>query len=168
MMDANRCTFGPPGGMPQSLAANFKSLPPRQILTLNFDAPEMWLVEPVVAEHDLDNIKLEQLGDSPTLSAVYELEALMLTGRCIDPHSRRRDLVSPASLSVCVCLPGFLTSCWHACLLLCLPACLPLVCMSLSVTVCLSVRLSVCIFFRLSVRLSEPSVSMPACMSACL
>ena len=82
------------GGMPQPPAAVFKSLPPRQILTLNFDAPEMWLVEPVIAEHDLDNLKLEQLGDSPTLSAEYELEALMLTGRCMDLHARRRELVS--------------------------------------------------------------------------
>ena len=84
------------GGMPQPPAAVFKSLPPRQILTLNFDAPEMWLVEPVIAEHDLDNLKLEQLGDSPTLSAEYELEALMLTGRCMDLHARRRELVSKA------------------------------------------------------------------------
>ena len=80
--------------MPQPPAAVFKSLPPRQILTLNFDAPEMWLAEPVIAEHDLDNLKLEQLGDSPTLSAEYELEALMLTGRCMDLHARRRELVS--------------------------------------------------------------------------
>ena len=82
------------GGPPHSPAATFKSLPPRQILTLNFDAPEMWLVEPVIAEHDLDNLKLEQLGEVSTLSAEYELEALMLTGRCIDRHSKRRDLVS--------------------------------------------------------------------------
>ncbi len=81
------------GGTPQPPAAVFKSLPPRQILTLNFDAPEMWLVEPVIAEHDLDNLKLEQLGDAPTLSAEYELEALMLTGRCMDLHARRRELV---------------------------------------------------------------------------
>ncbi len=87
------------GGMPQPPAAVFKSLPPRQILTLNFDAPEMWLVEPVIAEHDLDNLKLEQLGDSPTLKAEYELEALMLTGRCMDLHARRRELVSKACMN---------------------------------------------------------------------
>ena len=79
--------------MPPPPAAYFKSLPPHQILTLNFDAPEMWLVEPVVAEHDLDNLKLEQLGDSATLNAEYELEALMLTGRCMDLHAKRRELV---------------------------------------------------------------------------
>ena len=84
--------------MLQSPAATFKNLPPPQILTLNFDAPEMWLVEPVVAEHDLDNLKLEQLGDSATLSAEYELEALMLAGRCVDRYARRRDLVSLVGL----------------------------------------------------------------------
>ncbi|KAL3134029.1 hypothetical protein ABBQ32_008463 [Trebouxia sp. C0010 RCD-2024] len=88
------------GGMPPPPAATFRSLPPRQILTLNFDAPEMWLVEPVVAEHDLDNLKLEQLGDASTLSAEFELEALMLTGRCIDRHSRRRDLVYPRGVQL--------------------------------------------------------------------
>ncbi|DBA75355.1 TPA: hypothetical protein ACH3X1_010624 [Trebouxia sp. C0004] len=90
----------PAGGMPQPPAAVFKSLPPHQILTLNFDAPEMWLVEPVVAEHDLDNLKLEQLGNSPTLSAEYELEALMLTGRCMDLHARRRELVTPRGVQL--------------------------------------------------------------------
>ena len=62
-------------------------------------------MEPVVAEHDLDNLKLEQLGEASTLSAEYELEALMLTGRCIDQHSRRRDLVSHAlCLIPAICL----------------------------------------------------------------
>lgn len=88
--------------MPQSPAATFRSLPPRQILTLNFDAPEMWLVEPVVADYDLDNLKLEQLGEASTLSAEFELEALMLTGRCIDRYSRRRDLVSLAFVCLSV------------------------------------------------------------------
>lgn len=30
--------------------------------------------------HDLDNILLENLGDTRTLQAVFELEALVLTG----------------------------------------------------------------------------------------
>lgn len=80
------------GQVPSPPGAVFKSLPPRQTLTLNFDAPEMWLVEPTVAQHDLDNLRLEQL-DASMLHAEFELEALMLTGRCIDMHSKRRDLV---------------------------------------------------------------------------
>ena len=89
------------GGVPQQPAAIFKSLPPGRILTLNFDAPEMWLVEPVVAQHDLDNLKLEQLGDEPTLSAEYELEALMLTGQCKDLEAKRRDLVRAPLVLLC-------------------------------------------------------------------
>lgn len=52
----------------------------------------MWLVEPIVAQHDLDNLRLEQL-DAAMLHAEFELEALMLTGRCIDMQAKRRDLV---------------------------------------------------------------------------
>ncbi|CAJ1963684.1 unnamed protein product [Sphenostylis stenocarpa] len=33
-------------------------------------------------DHDLDNILLENLGDTRTLQAVFELEALVLTGHC--------------------------------------------------------------------------------------
>lgn len=80
------------GQVPSPPGAVFKSLPRRQTLTLNFDAPEMWLVEPTVAQHDLDNLRLEQL-DASMLHAEFELEALMLTGRCIDMQSKRRDLV---------------------------------------------------------------------------
>lgn len=32
--------------------------------------------------HDLDNILLENLGDERTLKAVFELESLILTGKC--------------------------------------------------------------------------------------
>lgn len=31
--------------------------------------------------HDLDNILLENLGDTRTLQAIFELEALVLTGK---------------------------------------------------------------------------------------
>lgn len=34
----------------------------------------------VTCRHDLDNIVLEKLGDIRTMHAVYELEALVLTG----------------------------------------------------------------------------------------
>lgn len=49
---------------------------------MNLDVPEPWLVEPVIAVHDLDNILLENLGNQRTLQAVFELEALVLTGHC--------------------------------------------------------------------------------------
>jgi hypothetical protein len=42
----------------------------------------------VAAEHDLDNLRLEELGPSrPAMEALFELEALMLTGMCLDLSS---------------------------------------------------------------------------------
>ncbi|XP_072958522.1 UDP-glucose:glycoprotein glucosyltransferase [Typha angustifolia] len=62
--------------------AFFSNMPLSKTLTMNLDVPEPWLVEPVVAIHDLDNMLLENLGDERTLQAVFELEALLLTGHC--------------------------------------------------------------------------------------
>lgn len=62
--------------------AFFANMPLSKTLTMNLDVPEPWLVEPVVAIHDLDNILLENLGDVRTLQAVFDLEALVLTGHC--------------------------------------------------------------------------------------
>ncbi|KAG6709705.1 hypothetical protein I3842_06G146800 [Carya illinoinensis] len=62
--------------------AFFANMPLSKTLTMNLDVPEPWLVEPVIAVHDLDNILLENLGDTRTLQAVFELEAFVLTGHC--------------------------------------------------------------------------------------
>ncbi|KAK6156984.1 hypothetical protein DH2020_011232 [Rehmannia glutinosa] len=59
--------------------AFFANMPLSKTLTMNLDVPEPWLVQPLVAIHDLDNILLENLADTRTLQAVYELEALVLT-----------------------------------------------------------------------------------------
>ncbi|KAF6171102.1 hypothetical protein GIB67_020581 [Kingdonia uniflora] len=64
--------------------AFFSNMPLSKTLTMNLDVPEPWLVEPVIAVHDLDNILLENLGDTRTLQAVFELEALVLTGHCAE------------------------------------------------------------------------------------
>ncbi|MBA0726897.1 hypothetical protein Golax_002691 [Gossypium laxum] len=85
--------------------AFFANMPLSKTLTMNLDVPEPWLVEPVIAvcnityltaltnlslhiykyiSHDLDNILLENLGDIRTLQAVFELEALVLTGHCAE------------------------------------------------------------------------------------
>ncbi|XP_021717311.1 UDP-glucose:glycoprotein glucosyltransferase-like [Chenopodium quinoa] len=64
--------------------AFFANMPLSKTLTMNLDVPETWLVEPVIAVHDLDNILLENLGDTRTLQAVFELEALVLTGHCFE------------------------------------------------------------------------------------
>ncbi|PIN18202.1 UDP-glucose:glycoprotein glucosyltransferase [Handroanthus impetiginosus] len=62
--------------------AFFANMPLSKTLTMNLDVPEPWLVQPIVAIHDLDNILLENLADTRTLQAVFELEALVLTGHC--------------------------------------------------------------------------------------
>lgn len=36
--------------------------------------------------HDLDNILLENLGDTRTLQAVFEIEALVLNGKVVHPN----------------------------------------------------------------------------------
>ncbi|XP_039137617.1 UDP-glucose:glycoprotein glucosyltransferase [Dioscorea cayenensis subsp. rotundata] len=62
--------------------AFFANMPQSKTLTMNLDVPEPWLVEPVIAIHDVDNILLENIGEMRTLQAVFELEALLLTGHC--------------------------------------------------------------------------------------
>lgn len=37
----------------------------------------------IIHSHDLDNILLENLGETRTLQAVFELEALVLTGMIV-------------------------------------------------------------------------------------
>ncbi|CAI7863340.1 unnamed protein product [Closterium sp. NIES-54] len=60
-------------------------MPLTRTLTLNLKVPEPWLVEPAVADHDLDNLVLEKVAD-PSVVAVFELEALMITGGCLPAH----------------------------------------------------------------------------------
>ena len=47
---------------------------------------------------DLDNLKLGELpvplGGGVALHARFQLEALLLTGQCIDPGARRREEVN--------------------------------------------------------------------------
>lgn len=78
----SRHPFNPDGSLQSGPFAIFSNMPPTRTLTMNLDVPEPWLVEPVDAIYDLDNIVLEKLGDARTMHAVFELEALMLTGHC--------------------------------------------------------------------------------------
>jgi len=68
-----------------SISALFATLPLHKTLTLGMDVPEGWLVEPVAAAHDLDNLRLDELEASERYAtAEFELEALMVYGMCID------------------------------------------------------------------------------------
>lgn len=44
---------------------------------------------------DLDNLHLADLGAAPALAAGFELEALLLTGSCVDIAAASRDKVEP-------------------------------------------------------------------------
>ncbi|KAG0591180.1 hypothetical protein KC19_1G156300 [Ceratodon purpureus] len=81
-------SFTSEGSLTAGPFALFSNMPPSRTLTMNLDVPEPWLVEPVVALHDLDNIVLEKLEDTRTMHAVYELEALVLTGHCYEKETR--------------------------------------------------------------------------------
>jgi UDP-glucose:glycoprotein glucosyltransferase len=89
-----------------STGAVFSVLPIHHTLTLGIDVPDPWLVAPVTAQQDLDNLRLDDVvvaeegtrkenKNEPSSSsssshsiyavhAVYELEALLLFGSCID------------------------------------------------------------------------------------
>ncbi|KAL4422940.1 hypothetical protein ABPG75_009137 [Micractinium tetrahymenae] len=91
-------------GPPAAAAAEFARLPGSKVLTLGMDEPEAWLVEPVRAQHDLDNLRLEELPPGqPAMEALYELEALLLTGMCLDLASlqaRLRDQIHPRGVQL--------------------------------------------------------------------
>ena len=73
---------------PQDDHALFASLRTPQVLTLHLDAPDKWLVECVEAAYDMDNVRLSQMPDTQrTLTARYELTAILITGACEDVSS---------------------------------------------------------------------------------
>ena len=63
-------------------SALFYGLPENSLLTLNMDTPESWLVEAVHSPYDLDNILLGEVESR--VAAEFELEKLLLEGRCYD------------------------------------------------------------------------------------
>lgn len=58
----------------------YRRLPPKRVLTVNLEVPEAWLVEPIKAVHDLDNLRLV---------------------RCRPPHSAARRTTRCAGASTC-------------------------------------------------------------------
>ena len=84
--------FDAEGALLPGPTVSFGGLPEGRTLTMNMDVPERWLVEPVRATYDLDNLRLEDLpADQTTVSVGFELEALLVTGSCIDPGASRRE-----------------------------------------------------------------------------
>jgi UDP-glucose:glycoprotein glucosyltransferase len=75
----------PGRGPPPPPAAIFDALPPHQTLTLGMAVPEGWLVHPAAADHDLDNLRLEELAPGvKQMEASFALESILVEGACID------------------------------------------------------------------------------------
>ena len=70
-------------GSVTDLKASFEGLPRQALLNLALDVPPAWLVAPKEAVQDLDNIKLSALKPDASVSAIYELEHILIEG-----HSR--------------------------------------------------------------------------------
>ena len=70
-------------GLPGPPSAYFPRLPQKRVLTLQLDVPNSWLVEPVQASMDLDNLKLDDFPGR-VACAEFELEALIITGSCLE------------------------------------------------------------------------------------
>uniref|UniRef100_A0A0K0FWP3 UDP-glucose:glycoprotein glucosyltransferase 1 (inferred by orthology to a human protein) n=1 Tax=Strongyloides venezuelensis TaxID=75913 RepID=A0A0K0FWP3_STRVS len=65
-----------------SPVAVFENLPKKQLLTLNVISPDAWMIQPVFAEYDLDNIKMENVEKN--VIANFELRNILLEGHCFD------------------------------------------------------------------------------------
>lgn len=85
-------------------AATFESLPQKKTLTLEMDVPEAWLVTPVHAPQDLDNLRLEDLPPKQQYAtADFKLESLLVTGMCVDLaaiEAGRREGVHPRGVQL--------------------------------------------------------------------
>lgn len=80
-------SFDPSGKIIEP-SAIFKQLPSSNVLTLNMDVQETWLVGLTYSLYDLDNIKLSDVT-SNTLTARYQLESIVLTGSCVSIKTNR-------------------------------------------------------------------------------
>lgn len=103
MCQCMNCNVICAGELPGVPTAAFTGLPSEKILTLNMDVPEAWLVEPVKAELDLDNLRLADLGGKRVMTAEFELESLILSGSCTDIAATSRAQVSCCEVFLLVC-----------------------------------------------------------------
>ncbi|VUZ57741.1 unnamed protein product [Hymenolepis diminuta] len=73
-------------------SAYFDYLPSESLLTLGVDAPHNWMVAPIRAEEDLDNLRLGEIASrtgNQRVDAEFELEYLLLEGHCLDNSTRQ-------------------------------------------------------------------------------
>ena len=60
----------------------FTDLPSKQLLTLNVISPDSWMIQPIYADYDLDNIKMQTVKKD--VIAKFELIHILLEGHCFD------------------------------------------------------------------------------------
>ncbi|ORX41875.1 hypothetical protein BCR36DRAFT_587674 [Piromyces finnis] len=63
--------------------AEFENIPIDPLFTVGIDAPQAWLVTPVVSVHDLDNICLKSVEDNG-VNAIFELKNILIEGHARD------------------------------------------------------------------------------------
>merc|ERR1711935_630834 len=79
----------PPAHIGAIPLVHFFALPRNILFTVHLDVPEMWLVNTVEAKQDLDNLILEQPQSTMnTVEVEYRIEALLVTGHCIEHGNR--------------------------------------------------------------------------------
>ncbi|KAL5111563.1 UDP-glucose:glycoprotein glucosyltransferase 1 [Taenia crassiceps] len=84
--------YAPEGGLADPPLAFFDQLPGKSLLTLGVDAPHNWMVTPIRAEEDLDNLRLVDIAartGGHRIEAEFELEYLLLEGHCLDESTRQ-------------------------------------------------------------------------------
>ena len=81
-------------------SVRFTGMPVDKVLTMNVDVPENWLVAPVKADHDLDNILLQELEEGKTLHASFELDSMLVTGSCIDRSAKTQKDLTPRGVQL--------------------------------------------------------------------
>lgn len=74
--------FDNSGALAAGPRASFVGMPETPILVMHYHVPDNWLVEPVNAVYDLDNIKLETIETG--VYSEWRLDSLLLEGHCFE------------------------------------------------------------------------------------
>ncbi|KAI8968326.1 UDP-glucose:glycoprotein glucosyltransferase-domain-containing protein [Mycotypha africana] len=96
--------FDPTTGVQEIPTAYFEELPTEALYTLGVETTNAWHVTVREANMDLDNIVLKSLStDEHGVSALYELENILLEGHCLDinnkapPRGLEFEITSPSN-----------------------------------------------------------------------
>jgi UDP-glucose:glycoprotein glucosyltransferase len=81
--------------------AIFTHLPPQRLLTLNLDVPSAWLVTPIEAVYDLDNLRMQDVP-SGIAKATFELQHLVVEGNCFDISKHNRGPTPPRGVQLII------------------------------------------------------------------